>query len=226
MIMVHRNCSFGTASIVSMSLILLVGCAQGTRSVQMGPSAEVTFDGLHRVDNTGRIDAWVKPNISLAKYSKILPVDTGVRYRTVQNRGRSATEFEIGERQRSRLEEILREAFSEELRASEHFTFADTPGPDVVVLRAGLIDVVSNVPEEGPGPERIFISTIGAATLVIELQDSMSGEILARATERRTAEPAGDLQLSTRAGNLATIRREARRWGRSLREALDELHEL
>ncbi len=224
--MTHQNCMFRAAVLPAMLLISLTGCVSGTQTVQTGPSAEVTFDGLHRVDNTGRIDAWVTPDISLAKYSKILPIDTGVKYRTVRSGLRSATEFEISERQRSRLEEVLREAFSDELRASKYFTFTDKPGPDVVILRAGLIDVVSNVPEEGPGPERNYIRTIGTATLVIELQDSMSGEVLARATERRTAEPLDDLQLSTRASNLATVRREAKRWARSLREALDELHEL
>lgn len=67
--------------------------------------------------------------------------------------------------------------------------------------------------------------TIGATPLVIELQDSMSGEKLVRAAERRKAETSG-LRESNPVGNLSEIKRDAQRWARSLRQSLDELHEV
>jgi hypothetical protein len=73
----------------------------------------------------------------------------------------------------------------------------------------------------------VYIKTIGAATLVIELQDSLTGEILVRATERRTSKTSDhEFQESNTVTNFANVKRDAKRWARSLRVALDNLHEL
>ncbi len=213
---------------LSVLVLLFLNACETTESVvQTGPAAEVTFDGLHRVDGTGKVQAWVKPSVSLAKYTKILPVQTGVQYRRVHSNRINDTEFELNNKQKKRLEKILQDSFADELQKSQYFTLTDKPGPDVVILKAGLIDVVSNVPEESVGFKEVYIKTIGSATLVIELQDSISEEMLVRATERRTSESSGDdFHRSNPVTNFSKIKRDARRWAKSLREALDELHEL
>jgi hypothetical protein len=48
----------GTAAI----LAFLAGC-QSEPTVQSGPDAEVTYDGLYRVDNSVMKMAWVKPDL-------------------------------------------------------------------------------------------------------------------------------------------------------------------
>lgn len=159
-----------------------------------------------------------------AGYSKILAIQTGIQYRSVRGNRINATEYELDDSQKERLERVLEEAFAEELTRSQYFEFTEEPGPNVVILKAGLIDVVSHVPEDKYNT-KTFIQTIGEATLVIELQDSISGETLLRATERRKAENDIRLERSSSPTNLAEIRRDARRWARSLRESLDALHE-
>ena len=206
---------------------LLISCATTEGVVQKGPSAEVTFDGLHRVDGTGKINAWVKPGISLAEYNKILPVQTGIQYKTVRSNRSYGNEFELNDKKKQRLEETLQDAFFDELQKSQFFTFTDKPGPGVVILNAGLIDVVSNIPTDDITFKKVYIKTIGAATLVIELQDSLTGEMLVRATERRTSKTSDhELQESNTVTNFANVKRDAKRWARSLRVALDNLHEL
>ena len=68
-------------------------------------------------------------------------------------------------------------------------------------------------------------TTAGAATLYLELYDSVSGEILARAIDRKAANHPGDLM---RWSNKVTNRAEAKRvlagWAGLLRQRLDEIH--
>jgi hypothetical protein len=59
---------------------------------------------------------------------------------------------------------------------------------------------------------------------VIEVVDSLTGEVVARAVERSAAEPAGRMGIqSTSVTSWQEVRRLARRWARKLREGLEAL---
>ena len=98
----------------------------------------------------------------------------------------------------------------------------DEPGPDVLLIRGGLLDVVSYVPPEPMGRTEIFLSRVGEATLVLEIRDSISEAIIARAVDRRAAENvARGFSRSNPVMNRAEVRRMASAWARLLRERLD-----
>ena len=69
-----------------------------------------------------------------------------------------------------------------------------------------------------------ILSRIGEATLVLEIRDSESNEIFARAIDRRGIDPA----VVTRSSipmNVSEVRREMRRWAALIREAIDSFHD-
>ena len=84
--------------------------------------------------------------------------------------------------------------------------------------------MVSAIPPETPGRSNFYVSNIGSAKLVLELQDSLSNEMLARVLDRRNAQPLS-MQKSSPGTNAQEVRRELRKWGKRLTEALDQLHE-
>lgn len=189
----------------------------------------MTFDGLYPLKGTIADEAWSRPDVDLTQFSKIMLQGVGVEYRPGGESGRTFTarssvdHYEITERQKAAFESIMREVFLEELAASEHFEIVTEPGPDVLLIRGALLDVVSFVPPELTGArDRVYLSRVGEATLVIELRDSITETILARAVDRRAAEDAMGLQESNRATNTAEVRRLARTWARLLRTRLDE----
>jgi hypothetical protein len=98
------------------------------------------------------------------------------------------------------------------------------PGPDVLTLTGGLLDVVSAIPPESAGRNDFYVFDIGSAKLVLELQDSRSNEILARALDGRNAQPLS-MQKSSPGSNAQEVKREFRKWGKRLTVALDLLHE-
>ena len=96
-------------------------------------------------------------------------------------------------------------------------------GPDVLLIRGALLDVVSYVPPEPIGRVDIYLRSVGEATLVLEIRDSITDAILVRVVDRKAAEDVGGrLQESNRVTNTAEVRRLAKRWASALRKRLDE----
>jgi hypothetical protein len=95
-----------------------------------------------------------------------------------------------------------------------------------LIVVGALDDIVSRVPPQRTGRGDIWISSVGEATLILEIIDSTSGEVLARAVDRRAAQPASRTGVrSSTVSSTAEVRRLARRWATQLRNGLDSFHE-
>jgi hypothetical protein len=210
----------------------VAGCTQ-TPSIETGPDAEYTYDGLVRIKNSRLKDAWVDPDVDLTQYNKIMVGDAVFEFRSAKKstsasmiRRANESEYWMSDTTKQKLIDTVTEVFRDELQKSQKFTLADQAGPDVLVLVGGLHDIVSLVPPEQVGRSEIYLRSVGEATLVIEARDSLSGETIYRAVDRRAAERAGgDLVNSNAVTNMAEVRRLARRWATRLREGLDSIHE-
>jgi len=217
-------------AIVCVLLSVTLACASKEPTLQEGPDAEVTFDGLVSVNNSAFKRAWAAPDVDVTKYTKIMPGGAEFEFRAV--RGSSSTtrtssnqrEFPVSEANQQKLKEVVGEIFNEELAKSARFSITDAPGPDVLIVRGAMLDIVSLVPPERAGRSEVYLSRVGEITLVLEVADSMSGETLARAAERRAAERPGN--QGVRANSVTSwqeVRRLARSWAVKLRDGLDSL---
>lgn len=207
---------------------IAAGCASSDPVVDTSETAETSFDGLYPVKGGTADAAWARPDVDLSAYSKIKLQGVGIEYRPGGETGRSfkahqsASHYALTDEQKRRLESMLVEVFTEELARSEHFELVDEAGPDVLLVKGGLLDVVSYVPPEPVGRSDVYISRVGEATLVLEIRDSESEAILARAIDRRVAEDrTGNLTRSNRASNTFEVRSVFRSWARTLRTRLD-----
>ena len=210
---------------------LLVACS-AEPTVQSGPDAETTFDGLVRIDNSRFAAAWIDPEVDLTLYNKIMPGGAEFQFRSVQKtssttRARSnQREFWISDSNKQRLIETVSGVFEEELQRSEHFEFVDEPGHDTLIIVGAIHDIVSEIPPQQVGRGEIWLSSLGEGTLIIELSDSLSGEVIFRAVERRAIQNVGSQMIrANSASTWGEVRRWARRWATSLREGLDSIHE-
>ncbi len=82
-----------------------------------------------------------------------------------------------------------------------------------------------SVPTERGGRQVVYTRSYGMVSLIIELRDSQSGEILARAGDRR--DPTRDTGAGLAQVSPTFVRSDTRRlfrhWGDLLRERLDAL---
>ena len=197
-----------------------------------------TYDGLVPVQDSGMQEAWVKPDINISSYRQILLLPVEVQFRAVRPGAGNPTfasrdrNFPVSPENQQRLVDTVTTVFREELAQSRSLTLTNVPGADVLLVRISLLDIVSKVPPEGPGRTEIFLDEFGAATLVLELQDSLSGEILARAVDRRVADPLHGIDgLGTSSLSRANpvtawseVRRVAQRWATLATRRIDQLH--
>lgn len=221
---------------LTLAAMALAGCSS-TATFQTGEDAEVTFDGLTRMEGTVMDVVWARTDIDLTAYRKVMFDRIGVEYRDVGNapfsgRGgstgtsvsrRNVSEFNLAPETKAAFEEEISAAFREEMARSEVFEIVEEEGPDVLLIRGGLHDVVSRVPPEITGRSRIFIDSVGEATLVLEIRNSQSNAIYARGVDRRAAGSSAMMQESNQVTNRAEVRRLGRQWGRLLRNGLDTL---
>jgi len=216
--------------LLTIATVLVAGCSSAPPTIQEGPDAQVSFDGLHVVDNSVFKLAWADPEVDFSQYNKIMPGGAFFEYRAVKNKSRSGRalssqrEFYIDDKARERLEAIVSEIFNEEVAKSTRFTVTDAPGPDVLIIRGGLHDIVSFVPPETVGRSDIYLSEVGEITLLLEVVDSRSNEVIMRAVERRAAESAYAMRSSP-VTTWSEIRRLTRRWATKLRDGLDAIPE-
>lgn len=215
--------------ILTFATLVMAGCSSAPPTIQEGPNAEVSYDGLHLVDNSVFKKAWADPDIDFSRYTKFAPGGAFFEYRAVkkttssQRRG-TASEFYIDDNAREKLKAITSEIFNEELAKSTRFTVTDVRGQDTIIIRGGLLDIVSFVPPEMAGRNEVYLSQVGEITLVLEIVDSMSDEVIFRGLERRALEQAGGMGI--RANTVTTtaeVRRVIRRWATKLREGLDSI---
>lgn len=212
--------------------IVLGACATPAPSLQSGPDAERTVDGLVRVDNARFDVAYADPEIDFGHYRKVMSGGARFEFRAVPKTSTSMLtstranqrEFWISDENRQRLVDTVSGIFAEEIAQAEGWEMVDEPGPDVLMIRGALLDIVSYVPPDMVGRDQVFLRSMGEATIVVEGVDSMSGEVVFRAAERRAFEQPGNrLQWANPVTTWAEVRRWARRYGTIMREGLESI---
>ena len=226
-----RTLVFRSACLVA--FMAVTACAPGN-PVMLKDGA--TEGGMVPVRDSGMKDAWVRPDINLSNYHQILLLPTEVQFRTVRpgagtGLARSRDhEFEVLPADRQRLVDTFNEVVREELATSRHLTLTNTKGPEVLLVRISLTDIISRVPPEGSGRTDIYLDEIGTATLVLELLDGTSGEILVRAVDRRSVDAVdgldgtGTVSKMTAVTVWSDVRRAARRFAAGVARRIDQLY--
>jgi hypothetical protein len=230
-----RTLRIAATSVVAVALMYganSLGAPKQPR-IATGDDEEITHDGLYLVDKSVADKVWVKPDLDLTGYTKIILAPAGIAYRKLDPVSRfqadSESEFPVQEENKARFEQILREEFTEELEKLERYEIVTEPGPDVLTIVGGLIDVVSFVPPDLEsakyGRGGVYLESVGSAVLVVELRDSQSGEVLARAADGRAAESPFAFEANS-VTVWSEVRRLAQYWANLLVDRLNTFEKI
>jgi hypothetical protein len=185
----------------------------------------MSADGLERTKVKGVDLAYRRPGASLAAYSKvrISPVTVAFRkdFDPIKPGSRMKYAPQDLEKIRTGVAKIVHDEFVEELGRGSYAT-TDAAGSDVLDIRASVIDLYVNAPDTmDAGRTRAYTMDAGEMSLVLELVDSTTGQVLARVYDRREARGTGRLTWSNSVTNQAEAANVARSWARILRSRLD-----
>lgn len=210
-----------------LGLAALGGCA--TAPAQ--PEGE--WDGLVRQSHPRLNAVFIRPGAAedMGAFRNVIldPVhvsfasdfETGRRSGSVARRLNANDLAEI----RASLADQFLQIFRDELLAGG-YTLVEEPGADTLRVSAAIIDLFISAPEAAQpiGRSRIYTTDSGRMTLVLELSDSVTGEILARAVDTQSGRSDGMWTVTDRVTNTAESRRALRKWAQALRQGLDELY--
>ncbi len=98
-----------------------------------------------------------------------------------------------------------------ELGRSKQFEIVDTVGPGTLLIRAAMLDIVSNVPPNVGRLANVHLSSMGEATFVFELIDAETGVIQARTADRRYIQPPSAMNTVSAAPTNSATALELRR---------------
>ncbi|MGH8034656.1 MAG: DUF3313 family protein, partial [Lysobacterales bacterium] len=114
--------------------------------------------------------------------------------------------------------------FTRELTQNNGYVMAQENGPSVLTIQPAIVDLDINAPDTNnyAGVMNQYTDRAGEMTLQLELYDSVTGELLATASDERQSPYRGYYQWTTSVSNRADAQRMLQQWAEDLRERLDQ----
>lgn len=213
-------------SVLLLSTVLLAACA----STKTQP---VSQDGLVLQDDTKFQEVYLLPEADFSVYESIGVGACSVSFRKNWLRDQNNSRLDLSSRVTQKDVDSIKDAlgdacsnhFSEALLAAPAYDIVDQfdNGEAVLIVRPAIINLDINAPDTmSPGVSRSYTTTAGEMTLALELVDGTTGQVLARARDRRRSTDYGTLQWTSGVTNKAEADRTLKRWAGLLRAGLDE----
>lgn len=201
---------------------VVIGCA----SQRPAPPAE--WDGLEKRDVKGVGLVYVRPNVHFPPYNNVIldPVQVEFSKDWDPNPSNSAVrrlDAQDLAKIKDSLGTLVRDGFAQEL-SKGGYKIVDAPADDTIRVTAAIINLYINAPDvQTAGRSRTYTTDAGSMTLLMEVRDAPSGQLLARVVDPRHADTGSTLQWTNSVTNRADAERLIRQWADKFRAALDRL---
>ena len=211
------------AVLTSASLLLMVPRA----AVAQQPPPE--WDGLARVKSKSLEHVYVRQNVEFKAYKRVRldPVQVAMDKNWDPNSGRIELKGGLSsadiQRIRGELAKTFRDVFAERL-SKNGYPLVETGGDDVLLVQAALINVYINAPASSSAATRSYVMDAGRMTLVMQLADSVTGQLLARVVDTKDGSDTRIVQWANSVTNSAEARKAIGQWADALCKALDTVN--
>lgn len=202
-------------------LCVLLGAGQPVLADQAPTANE---EGLVKVDVKNVDVVYRRPGVKWSGYTKVLLAPVGVSF------SRSWDPHDYGafgmraadvDRMRRDLAALVHDTFAKVL-GEGGYQVVQAPGEGVLQVEPDIVNLYVNAPDPlEPGRSRTYVLNTGEMTLALELRDSVTGTLLARARDRKRGTEYPWLTIANRVVNRAEAERALAGWARQLRNNLD-----
>ena len=192
---------------------------------------EYTVEGLKLVPDTKNIAlVWAEPGADLSQYDRVYLVEPFVAFKKnwkrSQNSGLGRVTNKDMERIKANVRDLFMEVFTEELEKGG-YTLTNERAEDVLIVKPAIIDLNVKAPDlRNAGMTQTFVDSAGSMTLYLELYDSETDDLLAKAMDAKADRNKGWMQWQSGPANRAAGIRMMRPWAQALVGGLDEAREV
>ena len=187
--------------------------------------------GLQKTSVKGLELAYVRPGASLAAYKRVKLDPVEVQFDKSWDPTRTGSRIKLGPEEREKIRasvaKLVEEELAKTLQKGGTYQLTTESAPDVLRVKVSVLNVYINAPTgTGAGRSKTYVSSAGQMTLLAELSDSVSGQVLARVADRREANSLARMERADRIENEGAAREVAAAWAQILRNALDKAHQI
>jgi hypothetical protein len=204
------------AALVAVTLAL--GTAGLTPAAAAKSLPETSPEGLKLVPKTKVSAVYLREGATFGDYDKVMIIDCHVAFRKNWQRDHNRdSAFRVSDadvtRIKTELADEFRKVFTAQLTAKGE-NVVSTPGAGVLVLRPAIVNLDITAPDvAAAGRSRTFTASAGQATLFLELYDSVTSELLARAIDVKAANSTwGFISVTNGATNRTEAQRMLKKW--------------
>lgn len=216
--------------LIVLSLLTLVAVPATTIAKDKTEIPEYTVEGLKLVPDTKNMAlVWAEPGANLSQYERVYLVEPYVAFKKNwqrdQNRGSIKVRTSDMDRIKINVKELFMEVFTEELE-SHGYSLATERAEDVLIVKPAIIDLDVNAPDvRSAGRSDTYVRSAGSMALYMELYDSETDDLLAKALDRKADRDSAYMQWQTGPANRAAGKRMMKPWAEALRKGLDKARE-
>jgi hypothetical protein len=188
---------------------------------------ETTIEGLQLVKNTNLAMVYAEPGIDLGQYNRIFLADAYIAFKKNWQRNKNRTNSSRISandmaKMKNNLSLLFMDVFSTTLEEGGYELVTER-AEDVLLIKPAIINLDVIAPDSSAaGIERTFAESAGEMTLYLELYDSLSDDLIAKAMDRREDRQTGYIRWQNRITNRAAAKRILQVWANTLKEGLDE----
>lgn len=216
--------------LISSACIALFLAGAGPLPANDNELPQITEEGLHRVPDSKLAVVYADPGAEFAAYKRVQLLETYVAFKKNwlrDQRSRSAQPLSVTTKDVERMKETMAAEFREvfvEVLESGGYEVVDEADDDVLLIRPAIINLDPTAPDTPrAGRSTTYVASAGEMTLYVELYDSVSGALLAKALDRKAdRSTSGVYTWSNAATNKQASKRILKGWATILLEALNE----
>ena len=210
-----------------MASILLSACASTSQQ-----ASETTPDGLTLVRSSKHSAAYIKPGAQLDVYEKFGVVPCQVAFRKNWERDYNSNHRGAGskikqqdvDRIKSDLGQECTKFFTDALSEAPAYDLVTSwnEGEEVLLVFPNIVNLDITSPDlNSPNRGRSYSASAGSMTMVLELIDAETSEVLVRAYDRKS-DPESFVTYANSITNRQAADRMLRDWASRLRTAMDQ----
>ena len=219
-----------TKLLTMLSLVILVAAPLTTMAKDAPQVPQTTAEGLELVPKVeGLAYVWAEPGANLSQYKRINLVEPSVAFKKNWRRNYNKNAIDLASKIKSSdikriqkgLAELFHDVFRKELEAGG-YTLTDEKAEDVLLVKAAILDLDINAPDiRSTNAQATFTTSAGSMSLYMQLFDSETDDLLAKAMDHTYDRTSMVQQLQTGPANRQAARKMMEPWAKALREGLD-----